>query len=76
VHAGETVSGCPVLVRYADDLVALCHSKYEAEQVKARLTAWLTPRGLTFNEDKTHIVCLDEGFDFLGSPSDGSPASC
>ncbi|MBK9102946.1 MAG: hypothetical protein IPM90_16095 [Austwickia sp.] len=24
------------------------------------------PRGLSFNEDKTHIVHLSEGFDFLG----------
>jgi RNA-directed DNA polymerase len=65
-HAGQTVPGSPVLVRYADDLVALCHSKHEAEQVKARLAAWLAPRGLAFNEDKTSIVSLDEGFDFLG----------
>ena len=27
---------------------------------------WLGPRGLAFNEDKTRIVHLDEGFDFLG----------
>ena len=27
---------------------------------------WLAPRGLSFNEDKTRIVHLDEGFDFLG----------
>src|SRR5207248_9990831 len=37
-----------------------------AEQVKARLTAWLAPMGLAFNEDKTAIVRLDEGVDFLG----------
>jgi RNA-directed DNA polymerase len=66
VHAGETVRGSPVLIRYADDLVALCHTRDEAEQVKARLAGWLAPRGLTFNEDKTRIVTLDEGFDFLG----------
>jgi RNA-directed DNA polymerase len=65
-NAGTTVSGCPVVIRYADDLVALCHSKDEAEQVKARLAGWLAPRGLTFNEDKTRIVSLDDGFDFLG----------
>jgi RNA-directed DNA polymerase len=64
--AGQTVPGSPVLVRYADDLVALCHSRHEAAQVKARLAAWLAPRGLSFNEDKTSIVNLDEGFDFLG----------
>ena len=55
-----------MLVRYADDLVALCHTRDQAEQVKARLAAWLAPRGLAFNEDKTRIVHLDEGFDFLG----------
>jgi RNA-directed DNA polymerase len=64
--AGRTVPGCPVVVRYADDLVALCHSREQAEQVKARLAAWLAPRGLAFNEDKTRIVHLDDGFDFLG----------
>jgi RNA-directed DNA polymerase len=56
----------PVLIRYADDLVALCHSRQQAEQIKAQLVAWLRPRGLAFNEDKTRIACLDEGFDFLG----------
>jgi len=66
VNAGYTAPGSPVLIRYADDLVALCHTRNEAEQVKARLTEWLAPRGLTFNEDKTRIVTLDEGFDFLG----------
>ena len=57
----------PALARYADDLVACCHSRQQAEQVKARLAEWLAPRGLAFNEDKTRIVRLDEeGFDFLG----------
>jgi RNA-directed DNA polymerase len=56
----------PVLVVYADDLLALCHSREQAEQVKARLTVWLAPRDLAFNEDKTRIVHLDEGCDFLG----------
>ena len=65
-HAGKTVTGSPVLIRYADDLVALCTTKAQAERVKARLAAWLAPRGLAFNEDKTRIVTLDEGFDFLG----------
>lgn len=62
----ETVKGCPVLVRYADDYVAMCHSREQAEQVKAALTAWLEPRGLRFNEDKTRIVHVEDGFSFLG----------
>ncbi|WP_246115951.1 group II intron reverse transcriptase/maturase [Trebonia kvetii] len=58
--------GTPVLVRYADDLAALCASRAQAEQVRARLAEWLEPRGLAFNEAKTRIVHLSQGFDFLG----------
>ncbi|XVQ86189.1 group II intron reverse transcriptase/maturase [Microbispora siamensis] len=65
-RAGETTRGSPVLIRYADDMVALCYNQQQAQQVKARLAEWLTPRGLVFNEDKTRIVSLTEGFDFLG----------
>jgi RNA-directed DNA polymerase len=65
-RAGKTVSGSPVVVRYADDLVALCYSQQQAEQVQARLAEWLAPRGLSFNEDKTRITHLDQGVDFLG----------
>src|SRR6267378_3187734 len=65
-NAGTARAGSPVVVRYADDLVALCHSREQAEQVKARLAEWLAPRGLAFNEDKTRVVHLDEGVDFLG----------
>jgi RNA-directed DNA polymerase len=64
--AGKSVPGTPVVVRYADDLVALCVSAEQAQQVKERLTGWLAVRGLAFNEDKTRIVSLDQGFDFLG----------
>jgi RNA-directed DNA polymerase len=64
--AGWAVAGSPVLIRYADDFLALCHTRQEAFEVKARLADWLAPRGLAFNEDKTRVVSLDEGFDFLG----------
>ena len=56
----------PVLIRYADDFVALCHTRQQALEVKARLAGWLAPRGLAFNEDKTRVVSLAEGLDFLG----------
>ncbi|HET6242293.1 MAG TPA: group II intron reverse transcriptase/maturase [Arthrobacter sp.] len=65
-YAGRIMSGCPVVIRYADDFVVLCHTRQEALEVKARLAGWLAPRGLAFNEDKTRVVTLDEGFDFLG----------
>jgi RNA-directed DNA polymerase len=56
----------PALVRYADDFAACCHTRQQAEQVKARLAGWLAQRGLSLNEDKTRIVHLAQGFDFLG----------
>ena len=63
----EAARNVPMVVRYADDLLALCHSRDQAEQVKARLGAWLAPRGLVFNEDKTRITHLHQGgCDFLG----------
>ncbi len=62
----ETVTGCPVLVRYADDYVAICHTREQAEQVRADLVVWLEPRGLAFNKDKTRIVHVEDGFSFLG----------
>ena len=62
----RTKRGCPALVVYADDMVALCHTRQQAERVKARMAGWLAPRGLSFNEAKTRIVTLEDGFDFLG----------
>src|SRR5262249_23499891 len=56
----------PALIRYADDFIALCHTRRDALEIKARLARWLEPRGLAFNEQKTRVVTLDEGFDFLG----------
>lgn len=64
--AGKSVPGTPVVVRYADDLVALCVSAEQAQQVKMDLARWLMSRGLAFNETKTRIVGLEDGFDFLG----------
>jgi len=66
VRASDIKPGSPTLIRYADDLVVLCHSQEQAGQVKAKLAEWLAPRGLAFNEDKTQIVHLSQGFDFLG----------
>jgi RNA-directed DNA polymerase len=56
----------PALIRYADDFVVLCHTRQDAIEIKARLARWLEPWGLAFNEQKTRVVGLAEGFDFLG----------
>ena len=65
-EATQVAQDSPALVRYADDFAACCHSRQQAGQVKARLAGWLAQRGLSLNEDKTRIVCLTRGFDFLG----------
>jgi RNA-directed DNA polymerase len=64
--SGSVRVDSPVLIRYADDFVVLCHSRQDAVEIKARLSRWLAPRGLAFNEQKTQVVTLAEGFDFLG----------
>ncbi len=65
-NAGTARPGSPVVIRYADDMLALCHTREQAEQVKVGLAQWLAPRGLRFNEDKTSIRHLNDGVDFLG----------
>jgi RNA-directed DNA polymerase len=62
---GENISKRGV-VRYADDFVVFCQTREDAEQVIRDLTPWLAERGLSLSPEKTRIVHLDEGFDFLG----------
>ena len=68
---GEKGSSClspksPVLVRYADDFVVFTHTEEQAYAAKETLAAWLAPRGLVVNEEKTSVRNLHDGFDFLG----------
>ncbi|MEU4862214.1 group II intron reverse transcriptase/maturase [Kitasatospora aureofaciens] len=62
----KTAHVTPTFVRYADDFVAMCATEEQAYTVKQRLAEWLEPRGLAFNDEKTRVVHIDEGFDFLG----------
>ena len=57
--------GKRAVVRYADDFVCFCETREDAEQVQKILVEWLKERGLTLSEEKTRIVHLTEGFDFL-----------
>ena len=54
------------VVRYADDFCVFCESQEDAETAKQILTEWLSKRGLTLSPEKTKIVHLTEGFNFLG----------
>jgi len=58
--------GKRAVVRYADDFVCFCESREDAEHVQKILVEWLKERGLTLSEEKTRIVHLSDGFDFLG----------
>jgi RNA-directed DNA polymerase len=55
------------LVRYADDFVVLvAGTKAHAEELKTEVAAVLSTMGLRLSVEKTMIVDIDEGFDFLG----------
>ncbi|MGA2321446.1 MAG: group II intron reverse transcriptase/maturase [Solirubrobacteraceae bacterium] len=61
--------GTGELVRFADDLVVMCHSKREAEAALSALRSILAEMGLQLKAAKTRIVHLEEGgegLDFLG----------
>ena len=55
------------LVRYADDFVVLVTGEQEhAQALRAEVATVLAPMGLRLSPEKTRVVHIDEGFDFLG----------
>jgi RNA-directed DNA polymerase len=55
------------LVRYADDIIITGMTQAVlADEVKPVVSAFLKERGLELAEEKTRIVHIDDGFDFLG----------
>ena len=55
------------LIRYADDFVIMVHgTRRHAEALRAEAAAVLAPLGLRLAGEKTRVVHIDEGFDFLG----------
>jgi RNA-directed DNA polymerase len=55
------------LIRYADDLVLVVSGdRHHAEALREEVAAVLEPLGLRLAEEKTRVVHIDEGFDFLG----------
>lgn len=55
------------LVRYADDFVVLVTGQKEhAQALREQVGAVLAPMGLRLSPEKTRVVHIDEGFDFLG----------
>jgi len=56
------------MIRYADDIVIVCQTRREAEEVLKILREWMERADLTLHPEKTRIVdALQKGgFDFLG----------
>ena len=57
---------CIKLVRYADDFIVTGRSRRQLERVKQVIEEFLKLRGLKFNDDKTSIRHINDGFEFLG----------
>jgi len=57
------------MVRYADDIVVLCHNPHAAEQALELVRRWSEGAGLELHPLKTKVVSMEEDgnyFDFLG----------
>lgn len=54
------------LTRWADDWVAACRSRSEAQAALKAATGILVKLGVTLHEEKTRIVHVRHGFEFLG----------
>jgi RNA-directed DNA polymerase len=55
------------LIRFADDFVIMVSGqRRHAEALREETAAVLAPLGLRLAEEKTRVVHIDEGFDFLG----------
>lgn len=53
-------------IRYADDFIITATSREDIEAILPKIEQWLAQRGLQLNRDKTRIVHMNEGFNFLG----------
>jgi RNA-directed DNA polymerase len=55
------------LIRFADDFVLMvAGQRRHAEVLREEVAAVLAPMGLRLSPEKTRVVHIDEGFDFLG----------
>ena len=54
------------IIRYADDFVVTSKDKESLEHILDQIKQWMAGRGLEISTEKTTIVSMEEGFDFLG----------
>lgn len=61
--AADYIDGC--MTRFADDIVVTARTRARAEQIMQLVGDFLASRGLGFNQEKTRIAHIGEGFHFL-----------
>jgi RNA-directed DNA polymerase len=53
-------------IRYADDMLVTAETKQDIEAIVPTIEAWLKQRGLELNQEKTKIINVKNGVNFLG----------
>ncbi|MEH2346059.1 MAG: reverse transcriptase domain-containing protein [Nostoc sp.] len=54
------------VVRYADDFIVTAKDRKSLETAQDLIQAWMSKRGLELSAEKTQIMSMEDGFDFLG----------
>jgi len=54
------------IIRYADDFAVTARNKETLEEVLILIEQWLSQRGLEISAEKTRLVNIEDGFNFLG----------
>ncbi|MGK7895204.1 MAG: group II intron reverse transcriptase/maturase [Xenococcus sp. (in: cyanobacteria)] len=65
-NRGQLAYSKRCVIRYADDFVIFCKTLEDAKASRDEINSWLFNRGLKLSDEKTKIVQITEGFDFLG----------
>lgn len=53
------------LIRYADDIIVMARTEETAKKIRRIVTEFLGERGLELSEEKTHIINIADGFDYM-----------
>lgn len=53
------------MIRYADDIIVTARTRQTAERIGDIIRSFLKPRGLELSEEKSGIVNINDGFDFM-----------
>jgi RNA-directed DNA polymerase len=61
----QTLGSAYGYIRYADDLIICASTHEQIETAKSILEEWLQQRGLALHPEKTRIVHINDGFNFL-----------